>query len=78
MQHEGKLWPSVNDRQPKRANYHVPRSPLGAEEYVPGSAKFTVTEKPVDRETRLKRQFPLYRLAKFGQKLMRHGAEHEV
>ena len=67
---EGRLWPSEEDRKPLRDTFCVPVSALTAVEYLPGSAELTVVEQPDSVDERLRAQFPLYRLARFGQRIL--------
>lgn len=78
MDYEGKIWPSPQDREPLVARFHVPKSPLGVEDYTPGTTGIIVTETAADAEVRLKERFPLYRLVRFGEQLIGRANSNEV
>lgn len=56
-------WPSDVYREPRVARFHVPRSSLLDEEYVPGVQVITITETSAEVEDRLKRSSVAYRMA---------------
>jgi hypothetical protein len=80
MPQEGKIWPTTTDQQPLSAIFHVPRSSLvGDEQYVSGTTRIHITEEPQQVEARLRQQFPVYRIVKWGGQLIkRSGMHHEV
>lgn len=80
MEKAGTIWPQAADREPRTANFWVPRSPLTAsgEELMIGSVCVEVVETPERVEERLTEQFPLYRVAQRLGRLIGRGVTHEV
>lgn len=72
----GKFWPKEQDRQPLSVGFWVPRSPLVREDddkFASGSAHLVVTETPDKIQSRFEAQFPLYRVATFGKRVLKIG-----
>lgn len=81
MTKEGRFWPTEQDLTPKTARFWVPRSSLLCtdEDYYLGVSQVIVTETPEDVDDRLKEQFPLYRVKRWGQEIIeRVGGVNEV
>lgn len=81
MEKDGRFWTTDIDAQPRVDIFNVPRSPLLRQggEYVPGTVSIRVEETPESIEARLKENFPLYRVASWGRKLLGlSGVEDEV
>ncbi len=80
MQHEGKYWPTEEDKLARSTVWHVPKAPLTAppEEYVPGMTRVVATESAEGVTNRLSEEFPLYRIAKWGENVLNKVFGHEV
>ena len=78
MMLEGKIWPTSQEHEPQVARFHVPRSPILAsqEEFVAGTTCIVITETGEQVHKRLVQQYPAYRIATWGQRLL--GVASEV
>lgn len=72
---DGRFWPTDIDKTPKVARFHVPSSTLTADTRVSESSGIEITETSEAITGRLKEDFPLYRLAKWGRGIL--GFEKE-
>ena len=66
---DGRFWPTEHDMQARGTIYWVHSSEIGSNELV----LCQVRENEQDIENRNRRDFPIYRIVKWGQELLRIG-----
>lgn len=70
---EGRFWPTEADRQPYVTRFWVQNGPLIRDEFdvqTPGVSSVVITETFVETSERLNQQFPLYRIAALGKRIL--------
>jgi hypothetical protein len=72
MEKDGKIWPTELDRHERSTRIHVAISQPEGQPYsvYAGTVSCVVVESEEQVEARLERNFPLYRLAQYGRRLL--------